>query len=183
VWLSLYAAASLLAIAGQRDVFFSLSSAGVTRAVYGTNPFLESVEVAKYVRDRSSPGDRIAVMGSEPEIYFYSERRSAARYPYLYALLEGHPLARRMQDDMIREIDAARPKWLIVVRVPQSWLIRPDSDRTILTWTAAYLGAHYAVEGIVEIHGDRPSTYRFGPSAVTSPPEGSTYILVCRRSD
>ena len=33
--------------------------------------------IARYIRERTAPGDRIAVIGSEPEIYFYAERNAA----------------------------------------------------------------------------------------------------------
>src|SRR5262249_58180156 len=77
-----FLAVVVLAAAGQplfasRAVLFELTPVQVSRFIYGRNPFPESVEVARYIRERSAPGDRIAVVGSEPQIYFYAHRRSA----------------------------------------------------------------------------------------------------------
>ena len=33
----------------------------------GENPFVEPVQIAQYIRERSLPDDRIAVLGSEPQ--------------------------------------------------------------------------------------------------------------------
>ena len=61
----------------QRDYLLSMSGRELSRVRYGSNPFIESVEIARYIRDHTDEADRIAVLGSEPEIYFYAQRRSA----------------------------------------------------------------------------------------------------------
>src|SRR5436309_1014927 len=79
-------AAALVALAGisplwaERTYLFELTPTMVARRLYGGNPFPEALEVARYIRERSAPADRIAVLGSEPEIYFYSGRRAATGY-------------------------------------------------------------------------------------------------------
>jgi len=45
------------------------------------------------------------VLGSEPQIYFYSGRRSATGYLYMYSLTEEQKYALRMQKEMIGEIE------------------------------------------------------------------------------
>ena len=55
----------------QKDFFFNLSIPKATRLTYNTNPFLESFEMAKYIRDHSDKEDKIAILVSEPQIYFY----------------------------------------------------------------------------------------------------------------
>jgi hypothetical protein len=47
----------------------------VSRAIYGGNPFIEAGEVGDYLRTHTQPNERIAVIGSEPEIYFYAQRQ------------------------------------------------------------------------------------------------------------
>ena len=50
--------------------------------IYGPNPFPEAVRVAEYLREHTNPTDTIAILGSEPEIYFYAHRHSATGYIY-----------------------------------------------------------------------------------------------------
>jgi hypothetical protein len=180
-WAALLVAATAVTVIRQRPVFFTAGIADVSKFVYFSNPFVESIEIARYVRERSAPGDRIAVMGSEPQIYFYARRRSAARYPYVYALMESHPYAHRLQEETIHEIEAARPKWIIVVRIGNSWLIRPSSDRTIINWLGSYLVANYDVDGVVEVTKDAPATYRWGKDSFTGTPASPKYVMVWRR--
>jgi hypothetical protein len=39
-----------------------------------------------------------------------------------------------MQQEMIRDIERAHPKFLISVVMPDSWLQRKESERLIFTW-------------------------------------------------
>src|SRR5207248_9912223 len=94
---------------------FEASPVEACRMSYGPNPFAESVRIAAYLREHSSPDDTSAIMGSEPEIYFYSQRHSATGYIYTYGLMQPQKYAHLMQQDMIREIERACPSYLISV--------------------------------------------------------------------
>ena len=76
------------------------------RYMYFPNPFPESIAIAEYIRNHSAPDSTIAVLGSEPQIYFYAHRRSATSYLYTYSLMENHKYALTMQQEMIQEIEA-----------------------------------------------------------------------------
>ena len=111
--------------------------------IYDLNPFPESIKIAEYLRDHTGPNDTIAVLGSEPQIYFYSSRHSATGYIYTYSLMEPQSYALSMQQEMIREIELAGPKYLVSVQIPSSWLGRPDSEALIFAWANEYLKEHY----------------------------------------
>jgi hypothetical protein len=68
------------------------------------------VEVARYIRERTRPDERVAVIGSEPQIYFSSGRRSATGCIYTYRLMELQPDASAMQRQMIHEVEAVDPR-------------------------------------------------------------------------
>lgn len=123
----------------------------------------------------------MAILGSEPEIFFYSGRRSATGHIYMYGLMENQPHARRMQQEAIRQIEAAAPRYMVFVNVPQSWLARPDSDTTILDWSRGYIGAHYEVAGVVDIAADDTTVYAWGKEAIDYEPRSPYVVYVFRR--
>src|SRR5437870_11174885 len=123
----------------------------LSRTRYGTNPFVEAPEIARYIQARTAANDRIAVLGSEPEIYFYANRRSATGYIYTYPLMESQPYASRMQEEMMQQIETAHPKYVILVSVFASWLRRPESDTRILNWATRYTRYCYDQVGAAEI--------------------------------
>ena len=124
---------------------FRMSPAEAAAASYGQNPFPEAVRVAEYLRSHTPPDAKIAVLGSEPEIYFYSARHSATGYIYTYGLMEPQKYARRMQDEMIGEIEGSRPEYFVYVTSHWSWLQEEHSDRHIFDWARQYLAAQYEV--------------------------------------
>jgi hypothetical protein len=169
-----------LPILWEKKFFFVVSPVEASRMIYSDNPFAESVKIADYVRDHTSPDDTIAVLGSEPEIYFYAQRHSGTGYIYTYGLMEPQKYAQQMQEEMIREIERARPKYLISVVMFYSWLWRPGSERLIFTWANEYTAQNYAAAGLVNITS-RQTDYFFGdvPPSVESL---KNYILIYERN-
>ena len=179
-------AVSFLVIAGsilqgaylQRDFLFFSDPVTVCRATYGLNPFPEALEIARYISGHTTPEDRIAVIGSEPEIYFYARRRSATGYIYTYALMEDHPFARAMQQEMIHEIESVRPKYLIFVNNPWSWLTGPESIPEIFEWSEQYRDAFYEIAGIIDMVPKGRTLYRWDKEAVGYSPRSEFWVAV-----
>ena len=167
-------------ILSDRVLLFTLSPIEACRRIYPESPFPESLRIAEYVREHTRPDDTIAVLGSEPQIYFYSQRRSATGYIYAYGLMEPQKYARQMQEEMMGEIERARPKYLVSVVVNDSWLWRPGSERLIFDWANQYTAQNYAAAGFVNITPTE-TDYYFGnaPSSVESLKD---YILIYKRN-
>ncbi len=137
------AAAIAFSIFTQRQFFFTETPVQASRELWGENPFPEAIPAAAYLRANTSPQTSIAILGSEPEIYFYSHRHSATSYIYMYGLMEPQPYALRMQEELIRDIETRRPEYIVDVDVSMSWLMRENSATRILDWWEEYCPAHY----------------------------------------
>ena len=164
----------------ERPFFFSLDTATLARAVYGDNPFPESVAVGRYLKENSSPGDRIAVLGSEPQINFYADRRSATGHIYMYGLMEEQKYAARMQQELVREVESASPAYVVFVNVRASWLMRPGSHPLVFNWAPGYLQRHYDMVGVVDIMPDR-TEYVWGGDATSYRPRSRNFLTVFKR--
>jgi hypothetical protein len=147
----LFVAGYGMSLYAQRAVFFEMSPERVCRFEYGGNPFPEAVEFGKYIQQNSAPEAKVAVLGSEPEIYFYADRHSATGYIYTYGLMEEQKYASQMQHEMIDEIEKARPEYVVKVLVAASWLRKQNSDDTILSWAEKYVSDGYKIVGIADI--------------------------------
>jgi hypothetical protein len=118
--------------------FWFTSAFDAVRTAYSTTLFSETLPVAQYIKTNSTPNERIAVLGSEPEIYFYARRRGATGYIYIYPLMESQPFAKRMQDEMISEIEHRKPQYVVYVDGPLSWLATTNSEQHIYEWWRGY---------------------------------------------
>jgi serine protease inhibitor ecotin len=121
------------------------------------------VEFGSYIRGHSEADARIAVLGSEPEIYFYAGRHSATGYIYTYGLMEEQKYASQMQREMMDEIEKAKPEYVVKVVVATSWLRKANSDLTIVLWAQKYIGEQYRVVGVADIA--MTTTYRWDEQA------------------
>jgi len=169
-----------VSVAGQSDIFFKLSPLAACRTVYGNNPFPEAQVISEYLNQHSSPNARIAVIGSEPEVYFYSRRHSATGYIYTYPLVEPQKYAMDMQKDMAREIENSRPEYMVFVQVISSWIASPESSTFILDWSHKYAADHYEMVGIVDETGPQ-TQYVWGDSAKSYHVKSGASIRVFKR--
>ncbi|MGD0650978.1 MAG: glycosyltransferase family 39 protein [Verrucomicrobiia bacterium] len=179
--LLLFAGVALWSLFESRDIFFQLTPAQACRAVYGLNPFPESVEIGRYLASHCSPDARIAVIGSEPQIYFYGHRHSATGYIYTYPLMEPQPYAVQMQKEMIQEIEKANPDYVVFVHVSTSWLQRPDSNRLIFDWFEKYQQEHLQLVGLVDILSANRTEYRWlSPQGPVTPPRSEYWLTILK---
>ncbi len=77
-----------IGIFDEKMYLFKKSPKEISEQIYGYNPFVESQEIGKYLANHSKPDDKIAILGSEPQICFYANRKSVTGYIYVYSLME-----------------------------------------------------------------------------------------------
>ncbi|MCE9613774.1 MAG: glycosyltransferase family 39 protein [Lentisphaerae bacterium] len=178
---SVYLLAAGWSLFEQKDTLFAANVNEVIGLEYGTaDAFSASPEIGRYIRAHSTPGDRIAIIGSEPQIYFYAHRRSATGYIYMYPLFENHPFAAQMQQEMIREIEAVRPRFLVFVANPTSLGVAPDPRLDMFRWYDNYSRLFYNLVGIVDIQDTR-TNYAWGEQARVYRPTSMNVVFVYER--
>jgi hypothetical protein len=127
----------------QRNFLFAMTPDALTRYIYRASPFPEAAQVGEYLREHSPESARIAVLGSEPEIYFYSRRHSATGYIYTYPMQANQPYALAMQEEMANEIETAKPEYLVYVNVGESWSEESPKLNLLFAWAGSYMADHY----------------------------------------
>jgi hypothetical protein len=163
----------------QRQLYlFQFTPTDVCRFLYKGDPFPESLEIAKYLKQHSSPGDTVAVIGSEPQIYFYSNRRAATHYIYMYPLMEVHDYASAMQNEMIGEIESAKPEWIVFVN---DWVAKPGSVKLIFKWLGSYCPKFYDRVGIVDIFPTGQTVYHWDQQVANYTPTSDLWATVYKR--
>lgn len=180
-------AASVILAAGigqsvlhQFDYLFRMSPFEVCRSTYSLNPFYESIRIADYIRKHTTPKDRIAIFGSEPQILFYAQRRSACGYIYMYPLMEPHEYALQMQKNFIRQTESQNPSYCVLVNIPTSWLRKDASENLLIEWMNSYLQARYKIVGTVELFDDR-SEYHWYPE-VKWPVSSPCFVVIYKHT-
>lgn len=167
----------------ERQYYFFFSPVQVTRSTYGPSPFPEALQVAKYIQEHTAANDRIAILGSEPEIFFYADRLSATRHIYMYGLMENQKYATQMQMELIRDIEAAKPKYLVIVNLPSSWGDASLSSRRLIEWGEGYAAKLYDLVGTIEIVDFNTTRYFWDDQATDYVPVSDVFLSVLRRKE
>ncbi len=179
------AAAVVIAVSifSNRTCLFELPPALVARVIYNDNPFPEAVDVAKQISALARPGDTVLVLGSEPEIFFYTGLRSATPHIYMYPLTEDQPYAARMQSELIADAERAKPEFVVVVNAQTSWVtVSTLRDQQIFAWADDYLEQHYRLWVIADTVSPTHTEWAAGSEAAASyQPQTDRWIKIFRR--
>jgi hypothetical protein len=177
-----YGLALAMTVLANREIWFQVTPAQAAEKIYTGNPFAESEVVSAFIRTNSSPEARVAVLGSEPQIYFLSHRHSATGYIYMYPLMEPQPFADRMQQEMIRQIESTAPEYVVVMAVAASWLPRPDSDTRLFEWWLQSYVTNFTAAGVVVINPSGESQYFLGTDVTNFQRVPDRGLVIYRRN-
>ena len=155
----------VLTIVTCAEPWFFMPKFRLARELYGFDPLPEAEVVAKFIQDNSPTDARVAVLGSEPEIYFLSHRHSATGYIYIFALMEAQPFALKMRREMIGELEAQKPEFIVVSDMVMVAARRDDPIPSLSNWWDAYQ-TNYTRVGLADIISQTETAYAFGTNAV-----------------
>jgi len=156
--LIIFAVAFAFSIHGQRKFFFrSDPIAALLESNLCGDTCVADVQVADYLEANSSPQDQIAVLGSEPAIYFYSHRHSATGYIYTYALSEKQKYVAEMRQEMMAEVERAHPKFVVYADDGYSWWnLGSSKDVSYVAPLLQWVSSNYQLDKRVVLAADVP---------------------------
>jgi len=105
-----------------------------SRKLYSTNIFVSTVRVGQFLAEDSRPDDTIFVLGCEPEVFYYADRKSASRYIYAYPLVGSTADARRRQQAVLQELTDKPPNYVVIIFNPQHLLYQGDLHESQTDW-------------------------------------------------
>jgi 4-amino-4-deoxy-L-arabinose transferase-like glycosyltransferase len=180
--LLLFVALTIQGIAKEKKYFLSATPLEISRTIYGLNPFPESLVIADYVKQITTPKDKIVVVGSEPQIYLYANRRAATGYIYTYGLVDGSRYNKPMIDEMIKEIETSKPVLLIFCSISASWGAQnKQSYEYYMNWLNEYVNQYYDVVGIADLVSADETKYIWGAQALEHQSQEGRLIYVLKR--
>ncbi len=155
----------------------------ISRLVFGLTPFPESPIVADYLKHHTQENEKIAIIGSEPQIYFLANRRPSLPYIYTYEMTENHAFAREMQDEFIRCMEKSRPRYIVVADYPTSLGITLQTHPVFAQWLLNYRHRYYQLDGIVDLISKTNVVIRWGEQARTYRPQSSYSLMIFVRKN
>ncbi len=182
IYLGLFGVLVFMHLNKQRAYYFHPNYDLILRQVYGTNPFPETMEIANYINSVAKPEDQLAVFGSEPELFIYTNKMSPTRHIMFSTIVAAIPEHKQFQREFVADIEKVKPKYFVFYRVGISLLVQANVDQYVFDWANKYIADNYKVVGVVDmVPGQLHGTYAFGKDAETFKPTSQDVIFVFER--
>jgi hypothetical protein len=181
VYVAVFILISLMHLNRLKSYYFNPNYDLILRTVYGNNPFPETARIAEYINANSSPEDNIVSFGSEPEIYFYTQKKCPSRHAYFSALVDNVEEHKAWQREFVADVIKANPRYIIFYNHSISLMVQPNTDRYIWEWYDKYI-QNYNIIGVVDmVDGYMQSTYVWKEQLNGFQPQGKNVIYIYER--
>jgi hypothetical protein len=100
----------------------------------------------------------------------------------VYDLVQLHRYASQFQREMMGEIEAAKPQYVVLVMVSSSWLNWPGADNTFANWGEAYIRGFYEQAGVVYIYPTH-TDYVWGGETAKERSDTDFVVVLYKRKD
>lgn len=127
---------------------FFMSSRRLSEWVYGNvNPFGESQEVASHLAEIANANDFVFVAGSEPQIYYYAQRKSPTRFVITYPFNLPTSYKEQYQIEAINDLEKNPPQAIVISQRALSGLWDEGSPQIFIKYLTDLVSKNYQVVG------------------------------------
>jgi hypothetical protein len=151
-------------------------------AMFPGNPYAEDAVLADFLKKRIQPNDEVAVLGTEPQVYVYLDRKAPSKHFYAAILSRPMPESEAMQREALDSLFRQKPKYIVLPVVRYSWGLKEKSVRMYYEGAWAYCRERYQPIAVAEFKTGVPAKYILDPTvAATYRPTTEQYIQVLER--
>jgi hypothetical protein len=180
-YIGLFAILTFNHLSSQKSYYFNPNYERILRTVYGNNPFPESMEIANWITANSKPEDQIVLLGSEPQIYFYTKKKCPSRHAYFAAIVDNVPQHKEWQREFVADVEKASPRYLIFFNHPISLFVQPNTDQYVFEWANKYVNENYQLVGLVDMIEGQRANYIWREQLMNYKPSAQNIIYVYER--
>jgi|SRR6056297_106024 len=162
----------------QREVYIQPDVERWSRLSYGNNPFWEIRDIAAKLREYGRPDAKVAVMGSEPQLYVYLNQVPFTTHTFVTFLNKRHPRRGAMRSEFTSDVQRVQPKYIVFVNHPYSWSIAEGDHRDVHAWAYRYSKNNYKPIGLYEMDGTARDARIWSDKSAQLQPKASRFIQV-----
>ncbi|OGN36046.1 MAG: hypothetical protein A2568_03660 [Candidatus Yanofskybacteria bacterium RIFOXYD1_FULL_44_17] len=144
------------------------------------NPFVESRLVADKLAAISKPEDNVFVLGSESQIYSYSNRSSDIRFNVTFPLTLNTIKAKEYQEEVLNDLYKNNPRAIVLSLRPYSGLLGQTISEEFVKKSFSFIEKSYDLVGSYVWLDDRDGYWVDGPD--TNPNDDVSLMLFVKKS-
>lgn len=151
------------------------------REMFGGNPFVEDQLMARIIEAQIQPNETVAVMGSEPQIYVYLDRKAPSRHFYTAFLSRNHRFSKAWQNEALEGLKAEKPEYVVFNIVSMSWMLRPDSDQGFYQNSYSWVMGNYTPIAYADYVDYYNPTIVTDAAASSYKPQSGSYVMLLKK--
>lgn len=164
-------------LAGSGYWFWQSQRAILWRA-YDNNCFSEMREIGAELKKRSAVTDSIAVVGSEPEVFLYADRRSALSHLFFQGVVQKHARYAQFQQQTREELLGRKPRFVVFPGVQYEYLKNDPLMKEIVVW----LQKEYHPVCVADDISEKQSKITWDPTPEQAIPKTLHWAMVFERN-
>ena len=150
-----------ISIGANRQYFLESDPNTISRYYFGDNPFPEAKAIADFIAVATSADDRVLILGSEPEILFYAQRRSPTPFVMIYPLTSVHDRYKEFQETLREDVQKTPPKYVVdVSKIGSSIAWDGVGNVELLRNLRGFIAQHYRLVPNMPNEGNAVDIYR-----------------------
>lgn len=161
--------------------YFNADRERLVRAAYPGNPFVEHKKMADYLNTRLKPEDKLMVLGSEPQFYIYTNKKSPGRHFYTGFTSREIPEARLWQQETLADLRKSQPDYVVFSTQRFSWMMKEKSDQTLYQESYKFINQYYTPVAIADIISPNETKLVFDAEAVSYQRSSQEFIMIMQK--
>ncbi len=161
--------------------YFQVDQNQLVRKVYAGNPFDVHRQLAKYLQPRLRPEDQLLVLGSEPQFYIYTGKKSPTRHFYTGFTSRNIPEARQWQQEILADFRQSQPAYVVFSTQRFSWMMKPDSDQTLYREAFDEVLKNYTPIACADFISEGETKMIFDAEAASYQPVSREFVMILQR--
>jgi hypothetical protein len=109
-------------------------------------PFDVAPRVARYLADRTSPDECFLIIGSEPEMYYYADRRACTRFVFTYPLIAPYSYSAQLREEFQDDFESHLPRYIVLMRSADSFTEWNEQLARFLRPVANVINSRYILD-------------------------------------
>lgn len=151
------------------------------REMFGGNPFVEDQLMARMIEAQIQPNETVAVMGSEPQIYVYLNRKAPSRHFYTAFLSRPHRYTKAWHKEALDGLKTQKPDYVVFNILSMSWMLRPDSDQGFYQNSYSWVMENYTPIAYADYVDYYNPTIVTDAAASTYKPQSGGYVMLLKK--
>lgn len=149
-------------------------------SLYSGNPFYEIKQLCNYMNSIKQSGDRLYVLGSEPQAYLYTDTDAPTRHIFPGTISSNNPRNEARQNEAYDDLENSSPEFILLNIIPFSWSIGPNGLDYLYRNSYIFTTNNYKQVGVAD-YAPGKSNIVLGDEAINYTPKSASYVVLYQR--